>query len=231
MRNFATIFALLCLVIGTQAQNVNVSFKLKAINSDGVAVDTTEGVYLVGDVTSWNFRPMEELDSHIYIFDTTLHVGDTLSFYFILVNSWDSAGNQDWNYYKRYREYPDTADAICNPSWAKWKGDRWMVVPSMDTVIYVQWGLCGSLLNTAVKQNGLAAFKVYPNPAKDKIIVSLPANANSQIEIFDITGKRLKYIKTIENNVTIGLEGFPASMYIIKATCGNNTFYQKVMVK
>ncbi|MCX7985785.1 MAG: T9SS type A sorting domain-containing protein [Bacteroidales bacterium] len=230
MRKITALLFVLCLGLGAIAQNVNVSFKLKAINVDGVAVDTTEGVYLVGDVTSWKFRPMEDLGDHIYIFDTTLHVGDTLSFYFILVNSWDSAGNQDWNYYKRYREYPDTADVICNPSWAKWKGDRWMVVPSKDTLIYVQWGLCGSISGTAVSNTIASTFDVFPNPAKDRITVLLPSNS-SKIEIFDLTGKRIKSLLTNEKALNINLNGLPSSMYIIKATSGKQTYLRKIMVE
>ncbi|MGC8825263.1 MAG: T9SS type A sorting domain-containing protein [Bacteroidales bacterium] len=229
MRKITALLVVLCLGLGAIAQNVNVSFKLKAINADGVAVDTTAGVYLVGDVTSWNFRPMEDLGDHIYIFDTTLHVNDTLSFYFILVNSWDSAGNQDWNYYKRYREYPDTADVICNPSWAKWKGDRWMIVPSKDTVIYVQWGLCGSLNSTAVAGTSTFAFDVYPNPAKDRITVTLPGTS-SKVDIYDLTGKRIKSVVTSGKSISIDLTGLPASMYILKATSGKQTFLRKVLV-
>lgn len=230
MKKITALLFVLSLGLGLFAQNVNVSFKLKAINPEGVAVDTTEGVYLVGDVTSWQFRPMEDLGDHIYIFDTTLHVGDTLSFYFILVNSWDSAGNQDWNYYKRYREYPDTADVICNPSWAKWKGDRWMIVPNKDTVIYVQWALCGNLSGTAVSGTSVAAFDVFPNPAKDRITVILPA-ASSKIDIYDLTGKRIKSIATSGKSINIDLTGLPSSMYILKATSGKQTFLRKVLVE
>jgi hypothetical protein len=230
MRKITALLFVLCLSLGAFAQNVNVSFKLKAINVDGVAVDTTEGVYLVGDVTKWKFTPMEDLGDHIYIFDTTLHVGDTLSFYFILVNSWDSAGNQDWNYYKRYREYPDTADAICNPSWAKWKGDRWLIVPTTDTLIYVQWGLCGNINETAVAQTLASAFDVFPNPAKDRITVTLPA-AGSKIDIYDLTGKRIKSVVTTEKSLNINLNGLPASMYIIKATSGKQTYLRKILVE
>lgn len=230
MRKITALLFVLCLGLGAMAQNVNVSFKLKAINPEGVAVDTTDGVYLVGDVTSWKFRPMEDLGDHIYIFDTTLHVGDTLSFYFILVNSWDSAGNQDWNYYKRYREYPDTADVICNPSWAKWKGDRWLVVPSKDSVIFVQWALCGNLSGTAVAGTSTAIFDVFPNPATDRISVTLPT-ASSKVELYDLTGKCIKSIVTSGKSVNINLNGLPSSMYILKATSGKQTFLRKILVQ
>jgi hypothetical protein len=232
MKKLASFILVLCLGIGSFAQNVNVSFKLKAINADNVPVDTTSGVYIVGTATNWLFRPMEDLGDHVYVFDTTYSKSDTISFYFILVNSWDSAGNQDWNYYKRFREYPDTADAICNPSWAQWKGDRWMIVPSKDTVVYVQWGLCGSLNSSnAVAAISTSGFDVYPNPSYGRFTVAMPAGSLSYIEIFDITGKKIKSLNSSEKYITVNIQGLPAGIYFLKASNGKQNFIRKISIK
>jgi len=230
MRKLFTLL-LVCFTIYAFGASVNVSFKLKAINEKGTPVDTTKGVYIVGDVTKWAFKPMEKLSDHVYIFDTSLNSGDTLSFYFILVNSWDSAGNQNWNYYKKYREYPDTANTICNPSFAKWKGDRWLIVPKKDTTIYVQWGKCELL--TSVNESSIAAsFNISPNPSNGIVNITFQSVSGiANIDIIDLTGKTVKSLTTSEKIMTLDLSGLQRSVYLIKVSDNTGIYTRKLIIR
>ncbi len=234
MRKITTLMLMLGISIAMMAQNVNVSFKLRAIDENGQPVDTLNGVWIVGSMNNWNFQQLEDLGNHEYILDTALKANDTINFYFILVNSWDSAGNQDWNYYKRYREYPDTANAICNPSYAEWKGDRWTIIPNHDTVIYVAWGKCESLNSTAIQTNTMLSqtITVYPNPAKGLVNIKLPATGNMvTVELFDIAGKRIKSLKTSAGQLSLDITGLPSNVYFIKASDNNETVTRKLIVQ
>jgi hypothetical protein len=234
MRKLFTLM-LLCFTIASFSQNmVNVSFKLKAIDSVGTPVDTMVGVFVVGSFNNWKFQALEDLGDHVYQLDTAMAANDTVNMYFITVNSWDSAGNQDWNYYKKYREYPDTSNTVCNPAYSAWKGDRFLIIPNHDTVIYNQWGLCGDAGITSVQRMQLQPFYVtaYPNPAKDRINVQVSqAYGITNFEVFDLTGKLIKSVKTGDTNFMMDLSGSPANIYMLKATNKNSTVTSKIILR
>jgi hypothetical protein len=213
---------------------VNVSFKVKAINTSGVAVDTTKGVYFVGDVTKWVFEKMEDLGNHVYVFDTSLNPGDTLSFACNLVNSWDSLGNEDWNYWKRYKEPFEPADLTsCTPSYGKWEGDRWMIVPKKDTIIEFSWGvLCATNQTNVVNMNGSLDVAIYPNPTHGTLNIQLPSiKGKPTMEIFDYLGKVILRQRVNTNNVLLDLGNHPAGIYTLRVTNGMEFSTQKFMIK
>ena len=220
---------LICFSIGAYAvvSPVAVSFKVLAIDTSGNAIDTAKGVWMTGSVNGWVFTKLEavEGEAHVYQFDTLLMPHDTLVYYFILENVWDN--------YQIYREGSDTT---CTPTWAKWKGDRWFIVPEKDTVINDSWGKCSITIidttdttTTGIKKIGLKKnnIEVYPNPSNGIFNLNTSEKA-SLIEVFDITGKLVMEAKQTNQ---VNLSGYPSSMYILKVSQNNATTYKKIMLK
>jgi hypothetical protein len=232
MKNLFTLI-LIGISVASFAQ-VNVSFKLKAIDTNNTAVDTTLGVYIVGDVTNWQFSPMEDLGDHYYQFDTTLSPNDTLSYYFVLVNSWDNAGDGDWNYYKKFREvFDSTSIASCTPIYKKWEGDRWILVPSKDTLITASWGvLCPETANnTGVENVSRERLNIYPNPTNGDINIETSSFDRMNIEVFDTNGKVVKNTHTTNKNIPMNLSGHRAGIYMIKVSDNNHSAVKKIILK
>ncbi|NVO21073.1 MAG: PKD domain-containing protein [Bacteroidetes bacterium] len=60
-------------------------------------------------------------------------------------------------------------------------------------------------------------FRLYPNPARDRIILELTSgNCKSVAEIFNSTGILCSSIKIVTNRVNIDLQDLPSGLYILK---------------
>ena len=71
----------------------------------------------------------------------------------------------------------------------------------------------------------MSVIRLYPNPAKEMIQLSLPANYdNFEGTIFDLSGRS---IKTITSPTNIDVNELSSGMYILKATLDNVPFEQK----
>jgi len=95
---------------------------------------------------------------------------------------------------------------------------------------YVQYGNgCQIAINEVANlslRDGIIPqeFEIYPNPASTLIYIELPLQvAAAQIEIFDVTGKKVLMITTDEINCTHALDinTLPQGPYFIKVTADN----------
>ena len=66
--------------------------------------------------------------------------------------------------------------------------------------------------NDNIDINTADNFSIYPNPATD--IVNIVSQNDSELAIFNATGKEIKRINTIQNN-TIDISDLPNGMYFI----------------
>jgi hypothetical protein len=71
-------------------------------------------------------------------------------------------------------------------------------------------------------------MKIYPNPAKDYIIVEYTLNEspdNAKVELYDITGKNLKKLnlKNTHDWLVVPLQNLPGGPYICCLRTGNKT--------
>lgn len=84
-----------------------------------------------------------------------------------------------------------------------------------------------------VQAEAVGNLNVYPNPAQNKLYVSLPqANQNGELYLYDFQGKLLKSYKINddENRVEIDISNFSSSLLVIKfIEQSGATFTQKVM--
>jgi len=68
-------------------------------------------------------------------------------------------------------------------------------------------------------------FRIYPNPAKDKVYVSLMSreNLNSSIQILNLIGEMM--FETVMTDVSVGLDvtSYPSGIYFVKLTAKDNS--------
>jgi hypothetical protein len=68
---------------------------------------------------------------------------------------------------------------------------------------------------------GNRLLSVYPNPAKDELIVTgEPWPVKMAIEFFDVTGRKVfETTSPASDKLTVNVAAWPAGMYVLK--CGN----------
>jgi hypothetical protein len=231
------LFTILLIAVSIPAFSVNIIFNVK-MSGQALPLDT---VYIVGAITDWAFQPMFDLGDSLYMWSTTLEPGtldsdnnDSLAYYFITVNSWDSAGNQDWTYYQRYREW---FDAECVASYPlRYGSDRYIVVPEEDVTVMCYFGKCPNYVppsGITEKENKLA-FDLYPNPAGEDVTLSLPQSMEVlSVELFDISGKFMNITQSRISNTLIKLQTgkLPKGVYFIKVQDRESSAVRKLIVQ
>ncbi|MBP5758492.1 MAG: T9SS type A sorting domain-containing protein, partial [Bacteroidales bacterium] len=67
-----------------------------------------------------------------------------------------------------------------------------------------------------------AEFTVYPNPASDKIVVSLGNNnnGNTHVEVIDMSGRKVAEQNVVEGTAEINISDLQKGVYIVK--CGGS---------
>lgn len=86
---------------------------------------------------------------------------------------------------------------------------------------------------TSLEKNNIPAFKIYPNPAKDKLFIALPAQAFHTLEIRSITGSRLKQIKILDQQSLIetDISGLASGVYMIYLIKGQDKQLTRLVIE
>ena len=71
-------------------------------------------------------------------------------------------------------------------------------------------------------------FRVGPNPAHDVLRVQAPAG--TQVELFDMSGRKLLNDIMMEDNFSFNVSDFSAGIYFVKMTNGKSETVRKVIV-
>lgn len=85
---------------------------------------------------------------------------------------------------------------------------------------------CYSSLST--DKFDLSSVNIHPNPVKNNLTVDLKSNIDTNIEIYDILGKRV-YRNTLSTSNTINLQSLKAGIYIVKISQDNATITKKLI--
>jgi hypothetical protein len=72
-------------------------------------------------------------------------------------------------------------------------------------------------------------FKTYPNPAIDMLIIEV--NADAIVEVFDLTGKRVKRIKAYHGENKIDISDWFSGIYILRTSVENEIISKRVIVE
>jgi hypothetical protein len=97
---------------------------------------------------------------------------------------------------------------------------------------------CNKLIDEGVEINSLQnenGISVYPNPATDKIIISinsqLNGNSSSNISICDISGKNIFQIEIKSSETEIDVAEFVSGIYFVKILVNGTNFIQPLIIE
>ena len=68
---------------------------------------------------------------------------------------------------------------------------------------------------SSIETNTVDNFRIYPNPAAD--IVNVTTEANTELAIFNATGKEIKHINATETITSIDISDMPNGLYFVVA--------------
>ena len=82
---------------------------------------------------------------------------------------------------------------------------------------------------TDMNVNELAdvSFNVYPNPAKDKVVIEAQTNIQ-QVTLMGIKGEMMEDRKTNSNKVELNLEGYSKGIYVVRIVTEDGVATQKI---
>ena len=69
--------------------------------------------------------------------------------------------------------------------------------------------------------------RVYPNPAKEHVNVSVFEGKVDKLELFSVGGKKIKEV----NSSSIQVYGIKSGLYLIKVYQGNNQSFHKILIE
>lgn len=216
-KTFTLIFALL---LSVSIFAVKVTLKV-----DMTGQDVSKGVFVTGELNAWKFTALALEGKNIYSVTLDLNAGDKLIYYFMRNNSWDGLA-----------DYRETIPVQCANSNLKvpggWDGDRLIVVPATDVVVNHIFSGC---LTTAIQEiNAGFEFSVFPNPATGRVTLKLNGKSESlRIVVSDLTGKEIRSMSESANqgSVQLNISGISKGVYFVKASNGNKTYIQKLIVR
>jgi len=73
-------------------------------------------------------------------------------------------------------------------------------------------------------------FKIYPNPATDKLFINAGSMAINKIELIDSTGRVVYTDKEVSQNKTIDLSGFLSGFYFVRVHSAEDVLTTKVTI-
>jgi arabinogalactan endo-1,4-beta-galactosidase len=203
---------------------VNVTFKV-----DMTGVDVSNGVFIVGQMTGWDFVQMAPGSNSVYSTSFELTPGDVFAYYYITTNTWDN-----------YEDYRETVPEACansdellnDPTWTT---DRAFTVPSHDTIIANVWASCETF-NNVTSLTIAESILIYPNPPSGGII-TIENRGNIPIKsiyLVNPTGQAQK-IKpyNYRNNcqAQIDVSHLNKGIYFINIQTENGVFTQQIILK
>jgi endonuclease I len=76
----------------------------------------------------------------------------------------------------------------------------------------------------------LQEFKIYPNPAKDQVNVSMKVNTDTRIEIYNILGIRV-FTKIINESTALDISSLKSGLYLFKIIQNDSVTTKKLIVE
>ena len=73
-------------------------------------------------------------------------------------------------------------------------------------------------------------IKFYPNPVKSKLNIQLHTNIDTQIEIYDILGKRV-FVRNINKSTELNMRTFKSGLYLVKFIQNDKVTTKKLIVE
>lgn len=79
-----------------------------------------------------------------------------------------------------------------------------------------------------IKENiSINTIKVFPNPSKEKFNIELPNQQNFNLQIYDVTGRKVHERKNVTGTVKVDCSSFNTGIYFVQATNEENILTYK----
>jgi len=87
----------------------------------------------------------------------------------------------------------------------------------------------GSIVTNVEEHNGPLSFEYGPNPAYDKLNITFvnTSNTEREIGIYNLAGKKLQSVKTMQDYTTFDISNLPAAGYVIQVSDDLNKVSKK----
>ncbi|MBN1924530.1 MAG: glycosyl hydrolase 53 family protein [Prolixibacteraceae bacterium] len=203
---------------------VNVTFKV-----DMSGVDVSNGVYVVGQMSNWEFIQMAPGSNSIYSTSFDLIPGSVFAYYYITSNTWDN-----WeNFRETVPEECANSDELLNDP--TWNSDRAFIVPVHDTIIANVWASCETFNNVLSLTND-KGISIYPNPPSEGIItIENKGNISiKSINMVNLSGQSKKIkLHSQKNNckAQIDVSHLNKGIYFINIETKEGVFKQRIILK
>ena len=79
--------------------------------------------------------------------------------------------------------------------------------------------------------NSNEIIKVYPNPVKNTLNITLPPNGIKNISIYNLTGQVVYSKQTQQTNHQVDVSEFNTGLYLLHVKEGSHTYSSKIEVK
>ncbi len=86
-------------------------------------------------------------------------------------------------------------------------------------------------LTTNISDQSDIPFKIYPNPASDKLFVHSDNKAINKIQLTDLTGKVIYTKGNVSQNETIDIFGLISGLYVIQVYTADTIFTSKIIIE
>jgi hypothetical protein len=75
---------------------------------------------------------------------------------------------------------------------------------------------------------------VFPNPAMDKLTITIPneiATGRASVRITDVYGRQIRRLNNVSNTTTMSTAGLTAGVYIVEVYADNKIILTKKIIK
>ncbi len=206
------------------ATTPNLTYTIHFQNT-GTAV--AHNIYVLDSIDAdLNINSIEILSAS-HLMQSYLLPNRTMKFMFANIMLSDSTHDEEHSHgYVTYRITPNTS----LPAGTQIKNTGYIYF-DYNTPIVTNTTLRTIASPTGINEiNGQGLLRVYPNPAKDKIIVSMSNTETSNIVITDVLGKTVRQIKTNEMQTQINVSDLQDGIYFIKLAQDNASYVQKIVI-
>lgn len=82
--------------------------------------------------------------------------------------------------------------------------------------------------NASTKENNIEGLNIFPNPANDILNITSNSTADKNVQLFDLTGKKVLDVTTVSQ---VNVSTLKAGIYVAKINEGGKTATRKVVIK
>ena len=89
------------------------------------------------------------------------------------------------------------------------------------------WGEVNHV-DMSTQQNNIDGLNIFPNPVDDVLNITSNSNADKNVQLFDLTGKKVLDVTTVSQ---VNVSTLKAGIYVAKITESGKTATRKIIVK